>query len=82
MFSYVGELERIFLVLREKVALRRLQRDEQDGNQPQPPPINQPPAGVPGPSVYQIEPPPGQPPRGTKRTSDDASTQNEKRMAV
>ncbi len=32
MFSYAGDLERIFLVLREKVALRRIQARSSGGD--------------------------------------------------
>ncbi len=71
------------MVLREKVALRRLQRDMPEGVPPPLPPGE----NAPGPVEYPVEPVPGPSGadlqnRGTKRTSDDVSTQNEKRMAV
>jgi hypothetical protein len=62
-----------------------MQRDNPEGiPEGVPPPL---PGNADGPSRYPVEPEPGPSgadtqQRGTKRTSDTASTQNEKRMAV
>ncbi len=75
------------MVLREKVALRRLQRDNPEGVNPEggpPQPPNQPGPSLPGPSQYRVEPghDPLLPPRGTKRQQDDGGAPSEKRPAV
>jgi hypothetical protein len=79
--NFAGELERIFLVLREKVALRRIHAlDEQPNPNQNPNMPEEAPAGGPPPSA-NVEDAPGRP-RGEKRRASDDPLSPSKRPAI